>query len=605
MSELKLANNQYIDVQQLDRLVKFIKEEGFVRLIVSALNDGITGVLDAPSDVDYDFLRVDMISGVVSVKAGIGVDQNGNWIEVLADITSGIFTHPGDSTTKYVVIRYLTQAIEKGTVTIAANGDITGVGTFFTEYLRVQGNVPLKVRFPNSVGNNGEYEIISVADDTNAVISGTTTLVPEAGEEIVVVGAFTPGKFIAPADKDIYELDFFEFEVYDLLGSVTADDILLAAITFDGVTDLVLDRRRENRLPILASLLDSEYIEGQFNGSSIIAGVEQIVSMEDSGNMSRIRLGWGFTAGTTWSNPDIKTLVMSGGAGGIYDDVTDINANDFNGWYAYILGTGGQIVFKAKVKDTVVDGGNRNLEIRNNAIEVIATGNELIVVPDCDTIDFRITEQGNPTFGEVNIIKTYDITNRAAYIDVPIPDSKNVFIEYRLSKGKFSGDWRQLQSGDYFAEDQFSYPEADLTGAVLTVYTGGNITLMTKTRSRPIDNSIAITLVSGWAETSVSTVGGVRFHFDPLTGECSMFGHLDGTASASNAVGSIPIEFVPEFNIVFPMPVGIVAGVVRQFLTLNSALGTFSWSGLPVNRADIWSLAGVRWFVEKDQFDVI
>lgn len=76
---------------------------------------------------------------------------------------------------RWIVLSHDTTNEEIGTVKISKQGVLSGEGTEFLSVLRGQPNYPTKVRF-NSKINTGDYEVVEVNSDSEAVISGDLRL---------------------------------------------------------------------------------------------------------------------------------------------------------------------------------------------------------------------------------------------------------------------------------------------------------------------------------------------------------------------------------------------------------------------------------------------
>lgn len=211
MSRLNITSDLFLGLQELNRQNKFTKEDGYIRIFRSLINNfGIVNVDTDPSFVNF---KVEAGSNAGTIKIAVdsyAVDDNINIITQRAidniDITD-------DSNWYWVRITYQEDGIEEGTVDLAANGDVTGTITKFSEVLRDQNNYPVKINFPNSILNTDDYQVASVLSDTSAILSGSTGFVSENGVSYRVVGSYTPGINPVGDDRLPYFYDSCDLEL--------------------------------------------------------------------------------------------------------------------------------------------------------------------------------------------------------------------------------------------------------------------------------------------------------------------------------------------------------------------------------------------------------
>ncbi len=196
MSRLNFQNDLFLGLQELGRMTEFHKDDGYIRLFKSLINNfGIVKV-----DTDSSFANFEVTDGSVANTFKIAadsyaIDEDVNIIFQEA-INDQVVT--ADSNWYWIKVVYNESNNEEGTVSVTADGSLTGVGTTFTDVLRDQNNYPVKMSFPDSSLNTSDYQVVSVLSDTQAVLSGT--FVVENNIPYEVVGSFTPG--ISPAGDD-------------------------------------------------------------------------------------------------------------------------------------------------------------------------------------------------------------------------------------------------------------------------------------------------------------------------------------------------------------------------------------------------------------------
>jgi len=146
MSKLKLAPDLLLGVPEFRKLDKSYRERGFLTLSRAIVNNyGVVMNDKIPSSLRL----VPGSSGKVTVKSGLAVNKNHEYISVDEDLVNAI-TIPDDSNEYFISISYKETSEEKGTVSIGADGAITGTGTEFLSILRgVSTRLPSKIKFIN------------------------------------------------------------------------------------------------------------------------------------------------------------------------------------------------------------------------------------------------------------------------------------------------------------------------------------------------------------------------------------------------------------------------------------------------------------------------
>jgi len=198
MSRLNIVNDLFLGLQELNRQNKFHKEDGYIRIFRSLINSfGIVGV---DKDSSFDNFKVEGGTNAGTIKIAVDSYAVDDDINIITQKAIDNVAVTDDSNWYWVKISYQESNIEEGTIDLAADGNITGTLTKFSEVLRGQSNYPVKVNFPNSASNTSDYQVTSVLSDTSAILSGSTGFTPENGIDYRVVGSYTPG--INPAGND-------------------------------------------------------------------------------------------------------------------------------------------------------------------------------------------------------------------------------------------------------------------------------------------------------------------------------------------------------------------------------------------------------------------
>ena len=196
MSRLNYQNDLFLGLQELRRMTKFHKDDGYIRLFKSLINNfGIVKV-----DTDTSFTNFEVTAGSVANTFKIAVDSYAIDADMNIIFQEAVNDQAvtADSNYYWIKVAYTEDNIEEGTVSVTSDGSLTGVGTTFTDVLRDQNNYPVKMSFPSSASNTSDYQVVSVLSDTQAILSGT--FVSENNIDYQVVGSFTPG--ISPSGSD-------------------------------------------------------------------------------------------------------------------------------------------------------------------------------------------------------------------------------------------------------------------------------------------------------------------------------------------------------------------------------------------------------------------
>ena len=173
---LKHASNLFLGIAELNRMHKFLDDDGYRKYILE--NTASFGVVKTEADSAFDnFKVVEDVAGSGNYKIvtndSIAIDKDGRLIR---QRTIGDQAIPNDGNWYWVKIAHDYITTEVGTVSIDTNGNVTGVGTKFTEILRGAPNFPSKIRFLDSANNQLDYEVVQVIDDTNLLLAGTASM---------------------------------------------------------------------------------------------------------------------------------------------------------------------------------------------------------------------------------------------------------------------------------------------------------------------------------------------------------------------------------------------------------------------------------------------
>ena len=165
MSKLKCSENLFLEVNELNRLVKFIEDDGWKRAFKAIVcKYGIV------KNVENNYFKpIKKTNEVLTINSGLAFDSDMNAI-VSSNATDIVIQNNGVK--KWVVIQRSITNEELGTVSVTSNGIVSGVGTEFTKVLRGGHNFPTKMKLVSNQ-NVGTYEVVSVISNTQAIISGS------------------------------------------------------------------------------------------------------------------------------------------------------------------------------------------------------------------------------------------------------------------------------------------------------------------------------------------------------------------------------------------------------------------------------------------------
>ena len=262
MSRLKISDNLFLEVAELNRLVKFLEDEGYKRLFKTFItNYGIV------SNGDNSYFKPTANSAnSVKINAGLAFDSNLDAIVMKEDT---ILPVSDTGTKRWIVLSRSVSSLEEGTVSITVDGALSGVDTRFIEILRGQPNFPTKVKF-NSQFNQGEYEVVEVTSDYNAILSGSFRA--ESGLKYSVVGTFTPGFQVPDDRKEIYEYDSYNLKIVDADDKpvVGSNEFIIGCVYYENGIMNVLDER-------IYCMINQRYEqETEYTGESPITSLLQV-----------------------------------------------------------------------------------------------------------------------------------------------------------------------------------------------------------------------------------------------------------------------------------------------------------------------------------------
>ncbi|MDA7514178.1 hypothetical protein N8508_00155 [bacterium] len=470
MSNIKINEELFLGKQELNRLMKFLVDDGY-KLWFSNNVEQYGIVNRANQDNSFDNLKV--VAGTtpdkITLKSGLAINSALNFIYNETDSVD-VLSIPTDDTYRDLTIVHNITNEEKGTVDVAANGQITGTGTLFTDVLRGQPNFPVRIKFPNATINTGEYEVVSVTNNTDALLSGQFTV--ETTLSYVIVGTFTPDKPIPSLNKDIYNYDTYTL---NLGGTpVSGTEFFLCRVKSDGVTMTISDRRSE----YFQTKGDWKLQDFDRTANTLVGlEYERFDSQYSDKSTNIFRVGFGFRAafGDWGTNVNNKSITITAGSGGAFKSTSDFTDGDFNGWRMYHTDTGEyQIIESSTIVATTI-----TLVLRAFIPTVINSTpvGGLVIVPNCDRVEI-ITEAIAASAPNLDQVVSTNVAN--GYVDLRQKVQlvgASIHFSYRFIWGKENAAANDINVGDYYAPSAFDI-DGDLVGVTTkTVLAGGVVSI--------------------------------------------------------------------------------------------------------------------------------
>lgn len=384
MSKLKISENLFLGVNELQRLVKFLDDDGYKRILKSLIQS--YGIVLNDSNTNFKVTAKSGTSDTVVINSGIAFDSNLDAI-LMSSATEMVINNTGVK--RWLILSRSVSNYEIGTVSVDVDGSLTGVGTEFMSVLRGQPNFPVKVKFSSSI-NTGEYEVVSVLSDNTAIISGSFTA--ESSLQFSVIGTFTPGFQTLTENKEIYEYDSYSISIVDSadIPFVTTDQFILSSIEFDGGGVMTVTDERFNYMfnnnqiksnstideNPLASLISVSTIGGINSVDTIAADFELILEHGYTVTDNQLVVS---------SSNNIFNIIAGScnflGSGNIPDNI-------FAGWllvnrknmkYALISGNVNKAVYIPNIDPTMIEN----------------SGNDFIIIPNFLEVEYEVTVSSN------------------------------------------------------------------------------------------------------------------------------------------------------------------------------------------------------------------
>lgn len=425
MSKLKISDNLFLDVAELNRMTKFLSDDGYKIALKSIIKK--FGIVP---NTDNTCFKVTKVSGnTIQINSGLAYNSDFEAIQLSENIQLNV-TNTGSK--RWIILSRAVTNNEVGTVTVSVDGTMSGVGTKFTEVLRGQPNFPTKVKFESN-NNNGEYEVVSVKSDTEAILSGT--FVNESNLKYAVIGTFTPGYQVPSENKMIYEYDSYSIDTIDSTEApiVDSNHFIIASVEFDSLGVMSVNDERASYM------LNHEYSETSEN-----AGENKLVSLLAAtlvGGVDSVRA----------KAADIELILEHGYSVNSYEwnitadyNIFKITSGTCNFMGSNVIPDGmfnhWLLLNRANMKYVEVERSVGNqLYISTMNSEITIDSNDFVVVPKFSEVEYEVTLSSNVAIPSVPFYFKNSIANvftRARFYSV-FPsfggnDSVTVKIRYRF-----------------------------------------------------------------------------------------------------------------------------------------------------------------------------
>lgn len=396
MSYLKFSENLFLEVAEFKRFQKFMNDEGFKRhFLLNTDNFGLIRQASLPEigniDVDSNFYvaKTGTPFDSITVNPGLAMDLNGN---LIVNSTEQKLSVPSNSLWYWIKIKHKYDSVEKGTLSIDNLGQVTGVGTEFTQILRGQPNFPSKIKFTNSQnGNAYEYEVVKVISDTQLILQGD--FVAETNLKYSIIGTFTAGADINPANKNIFQYDSVDI-------SLVQEVVLNTPPAYALNSEFYIGRVRNNNINLSLQDKRSQWWQTEAVASlktlnrtitNPLIGVENVkwdvaTSTKDK---NWIEMAWGFRFASWTIDTSAKRISILIGNGGKYKDTSQFQNGNFNGWRLYSKNGKYQTII-----DSIKTGTQIIITLDVLNPEDYANNDLLFACPPYEEIEVRVRRDG-------------------------------------------------------------------------------------------------------------------------------------------------------------------------------------------------------------------
>jgi hypothetical protein len=397
MSNLKISTNMHLGKQEMQHQQLFLADEGYRRALLQ--NSASFGLLKLATDPALNNFKIQLGTNPQTVKLttlSSAIDRDGLLLQ--AEPFDNLLI-PDNGRWNYLLVEHRYSHAEAGTVAVAADGTLTGVGTKFLSCLRGGADYPSKIAFLGPTANVQEYEVVEVVSDTTAVLYGN--LVSEKNQRFGVVGTFSPGAVPPASDRMIYEYDSCLVTVTAEIPDSQNAGAYLPPVRTAGKQFAVARVKVVDGNAVIEDLRQ-EFYQSTATGSlsaipliqNDLIGAEKVQwePLTSGQTHNVLTVGFGFRS-TNWSvDTNLRQITVASGSGGTFKTAAAATNNCFNGWrvYSHAKGTYRRVV------STVKSGSQFNVILDVLTPDDFNDGDTLAIVPDVEAIEISGTPLNGP-----------------------------------------------------------------------------------------------------------------------------------------------------------------------------------------------------------------
>jgi hypothetical protein len=524
MSKLKYSNQLFLGSQELNRQWKFTVDEGFKRNLLQ--NTADFGIVHQASDPSFNAFRIEAGTNSSTIKVPVNsfaINADGNVLYKTAQDNIAI---TNNSAWYWIRVSHKFSPIEVGTVSIDTAGNLTGIGTKFTEVLRGQPNFPARITFSGASLNTLQYDVVEVINDTSAVLSGVFQA--ENTLSYAVFGTFTPGHTPSSIDQYPFQYDACQFDivaetVVNTPPSTTANyQFLVARVrSVSGIVEI-----QDKRSNVWKTQADKA-ISTVDKANNTLIGIEEIRYDHTQGTKEKnqIKIGWGFRSSNFTYDTSLRKLTINAGLGGRFKSTSDFTTGDFNGWLVYDeKGVWRKIISSTKTGADI----NLFLDILNPS-DAYGAGREIVIVPDVEEIEFQFGPNSTGTVIEHTRSRKLAPVKDAfttEWLLVPVAAGSTYLynIQWRYKRLNEYSEWKALPTDivGYYDESSF-----DINGIL-------NANSLDRVR---VPYTTPGTLAAGYIKLTANANNYAQFQDTILTGD--LFGGTTITINNANPVQNL------------------------------------------------------------------
>jgi hypothetical protein len=484
MAYLNINPDLFLGSQELNRLVKFLDEDGFRKLFLQ--NSSAFGIINNITDGQLDNFQVTAGTnvGTIKINDGIAINDLG---QIITFYETDNIALTDDSNWYWVVAEYQDDIRELGECSIDGNGNLYFAGGGLLDVLRGLPNNPVKIAFTNAAINIQQYEVLEVIDNENAILTGN--FLPETNLRMTVIGAFTPD-IVPPAGSESpfrYNGSTITIAEETVLNTppalVAGRQFTLARVQRTGAAVVIQDKRTA----IYQSTADSEIGTLALANNPLI-GVEAVKF--DNNLTPRehnlVHIAWTFRSSNWTIDSSTNRVTLIAGEGGLFKDTTYFTDGDFDGWRLYTKDGSYAVIRQSTKAATQI---NLILDVLDPD-KFIDTTQQLIVAPNADEIELVFDADPADATNLMARRVTYHINNGVVIVPVVVykTPSASYNVKYRYKSLKV---WNQLTAipsdvVGYYVEADFDVngtPTASARQPYTSHATNGFITLILATNA--------------------------------------------------------------------------------------------------------------------------